>query len=109
MTHAELEAALGVKIAAVVAGFFGAVISLAFDRKLSIFGAMLAVLAGVSCAAFVTPVVAYYWEMPKQLENGIAFFLGLGGLILMGKAYRAFQSLDFPAALRGKIDNKEEK
>jgi hypothetical protein len=109
MTHAEIEAALGVKLAAVVAGFFGAVISLAFDRKLSIFGAMLAVLAGVSCAAFVTPIVSYYWAMPKQLENGIAFFLGLGGLIIMGKAYRAIQALDLPSVVRAKLDKGEEK
>ena len=109
MTHAEIEAFLGVKLGAIVAGFAGAVISLAYDRKLSPAGAFFALIAGLACAAFLPPLLGYWWPMPRQVENSIAFCLGLGGLTITGKIYRAIKRIDLPTALRGKVDKEEDK
>lgn len=108
MTQSDIEKLIGVKLLVLVAGFFGAVLSLSFNRKLSIVGAFLSVIAGVSCAAFLTPLISYFWVLPVQIENGIAFLLGLVGLLLMGKVYIFFSRLDLATVVRLRGDKTEE-
>lgn len=70
-----------------VAGFLGGVIQLSWNKNLSVFGAMTSVLAGVCCASFGTPLINWYYQIPGAVENGIAFLMGLLGMLITGKVY----------------------
>lgn len=101
---------LGVKYAALVAGFAGGVISLAYLKKLSRTEMVLAVLAGSACAGYLTPVaipvIAGALSIPPtpHLENAAAFLFGLTsmniipGLIRLSEVFRR----DPAGMLRGK-------
>jgi xanthosine utilization system XapX-like protein len=79
---------LGIKLMVVVAGFLGGVIQLSWNRNLSVWGAVVSVLAGVCSASFVTPMINWYYSLPIPMENGVAFLLGLLGMLLSGKMYQ---------------------
>lgn len=70
----------GIKAASAIAGFAGAVVSLQAIKPLTHGQAMLAVLTGALVAIYGTPVVAHYLALTDELQNGIAFFLGLGSM-----------------------------
>ena len=84
----------GIKVATAIAGFAGAVVSLQAIKPLTRGQAMLAVLTGAIVASYGTPVVAHYLALAEELQNGIAFFLGLGamhivpGLIRIAEMFR---------------------
>lgn len=76
-------AMLGVKLATLAAGFAGAVVSLSYIKPLSKLQAVMSVCAGMLSSAYLTPAAMYYIELPPEaahLENGVAFFIGLGGM-----------------------------
>ena len=85
----------GVKAATAIAGFAGAVVSLQAIKPLTQGQAVLAVLTGALVASYGTPVVAHYLALTNELQNGIAFFLGLGsmhivpGLIRIAEIFRS--------------------
>lgn len=101
---------LGVKYSALVAGFVGGVISLAFLRELDRTQMALAVLAGTACAGYLTPVAiplvarAVGIEPAPALENVAAFLLGLTamnivpGLMRLSEIFRR----DPAGTVRGK-------
>jgi hypothetical protein len=93
MREDPLESLIGIKLTIAVAGFLGGVIQLSFNRTLSVWGAMLSVLAGVCSAAFGTPLLSWYYTLPTSLENGIAFLMGLLGMLLTGKIYQFVSSM----------------
>lgn len=101
---------LGVKYAALVAGFAGGVISLAFLRELNRAQMVLAVLAGSACAGYLTPVAipmlarAVGIEPTPALENAAAFLLGLTSMNLIPGLMRLSEIFrrDPAGALRGK-------
>lgn len=74
--------ALGVKLASLVAGFAGGVVSLSFVRELSRWQAVLAVLTGSLCAGYLTPILALY--LPAGVpEPTLAFLVGLTAMNLI--------------------------
>lgn len=78
-THPE-AAWLGIKLATLVAGFAGGVISLSFIKNLNTQQGLLAVGTGVASAAYGTPLAIQYafsGVSSVPLENGIAFVIGL--------------------------------
>jgi hypothetical protein len=91
---------LGVKYAALVAGFAGGVISLAYLQELSRTQMVLAVLSGSACAGYLTPiaipVIAGGLGIPAtpHMENAAAFLLGLTamnvipGLLRLSEIFR---------------------
>jgi hypothetical protein len=87
MREDPLESLIGIKLVVAVAGFLGGVIQLSFHKGLSVWGAIVSVLAGVCCAAFGTPLINWYYTLPISVENGIAFLMGLLGMMLTGKIY----------------------
>ena len=101
---------LGVKYAALVAGFAGGVASLAFLRELDRTQMVLAVLSGSVCAGYLTPfalpIIARGagFEPTSEMENAAAFLVGLTamnivpGLIRLSEIFRR----DPAGALRGK-------
>lgn len=84
----------GVKLATLVAGFIGAVVSLSAIPPLSKSAAFLAVITGMATSIYLTPVVAHYLSLTDELQNAAAFFLGLTamhiipGLLAMGQRFR---------------------
>lgn len=101
---------LGVKYAALVAGFIGGVISLAFLRELDRMQMALAVLAGTACAGYLTPVAipmiarAVGIESSESLENVAAFLLGLTAMNIIPGVLRLSEIFrrDPAGAVRGK-------
>lgn len=74
---------LGVKLASVVAGFAGGVVSLSFVKELTKTQAALAVLTGSLSAGYLTPVITQLFIkfIPELVftvpEPSIAFIVGL--------------------------------
>lgn len=68
---------LGVKLASLVAGFAGGVVSLSYIQQLTKLQALLAVMTGALVSGYCTPVVTHYLGLSFPLENGVAFFVGL--------------------------------
>lgn len=93
MREDPLQDLIGVKLVVAVAGFLGGVIQLSWNKHLSVWGAVVSVLAGVCSASFGTPLINWYYELPIALENGIAFLLGLLGMLITGKVYQFVSDL----------------
>lgn len=87
MNDDPLYRLIGVKGIVLAAGFLGGVVSLAFIKALTVRQAFIAVLTGLCCAAFITPVATHY-GLPPVLENSTGFLLGLWGMSIAGKLYR---------------------
>lgn len=85
---------LGLKLATIVAGFVGAVVSLSVIPPLSKSAAFLAIVTGMATSVYLTPVVSHYLSLTGDLQNAVAFFLGLTamhiipGLLAMGQRFR---------------------
>ena len=77
MADSTLNPELGVKMATLVAGFAGGVVSLSYVRELSKAQAFMAVITGSLFAGYATPVANHYFALPGELENGVAFIIGL--------------------------------
>lgn len=101
---------LGVKYAALVAGFAGGVVSLAYLQELSRTQMVLAVLAGSTCAGYLTPIAipllahAIGIEASPSMENAAAFLLGLTAMNIIPGVMRLSEIFrrDPAGALRGK-------
>lgn len=84
----------GIKAVTAVAGFIGAVASLSAIKPLTRTQAVLAVLTGAAVAGYLTPVAAHYADLNEELQNGVAFVLGLTsmhivpGLLRLGEMFR---------------------
>lgn len=86
--------ALGIKLAPVVAGFVGAIASLAYMRDLTPGKAGLAIIVGTGCAAYVTPLVMGWLNLAGTAgENAAAFIVGVIGMNLVGAFYMGGERL----------------
>lgn len=97
----EALAALGLKWGTMVAGFFGALVSLKFIEGLTIWQRATTVLTGTIVSAYVTPVLITYLEVSPKLEGGGAFLCGLFGMSFTGAVIKAMP--DWMEALRKKV------
>ena len=69
---------LGVKFAALVAGFAGGVASLSFVRGLTKTQAVISVLTGTMTSAYMAPVLIHFAGFSSpELQHGASFFIGL--------------------------------
>lgn len=60
-----------------VAAFFGVLVRLIHDPTINFKYWMMEVVAGVSSAIFLTPLVVHYAALPSNLDYGVAFVIGL--------------------------------
>jgi hypothetical protein len=81
--------AVGIKLAALIGGFFGALVSLKFIDGLGTKQRATTVLAGTLVSAYVTPILVSYLELSPKLEGGIAFLCGLFGMSFTGAIIKA--------------------
>jgi hypothetical protein len=86
--------ALGLKAATLLAGFIGAIASLAYMRELTPAKAVLAVVVGTGCAAYVTPLAMGWLNLTGSAgENAAAFIVGIIGMNLVGAFYKGGERL----------------
>lgn len=71
---------LGIKYAAAIAGFIGALVTLSFLGTLTRLQAFSAVFTGSACAFYLTPIVMLYWSIPSTVIGGVGFLIGMTSL-----------------------------
>jgi hypothetical protein len=92
---------VGIKVAALIGGFFGALVSLKFVEGLGRGQRATTVLAGTLVSAYVTPLLVTYLELSPKLEGGIAFLCGLFGMSFTGAIIKAMP--EWIASLRERV------
>ena len=76
---------LGIDIAVIIAGLVGSVTALLLIPALTFKQALAILVGGVGCAAYITPITVeiaerYIEQVDRNLENGLAFGLGIIGM-----------------------------
>lgn len=83
----QIHPILGIKLAILVAGCAGGVVSLSYVKRLSTLQSINAVISGMLSAAYLTPAAIIYLNLDiieyPDLENVVAFFIGLTGMHLI--------------------------
>lgn len=83
-----IEALMGVKGSAVLAGLVGGIVSLSFMRDLTPVKAVLATLSGAASAAYLTPLVVHYLDVEAPAEHAVAFLAGLIGMNILAGVFK---------------------
>lgn len=68
---------LGLKFSSLIAGFCGGVVSLSYMQSLGTYQRVVAVLTGAASANYGLPVVNHFFDVPGDLQYGVAFVIGL--------------------------------
>lgn len=80
---------LGFKASTGLAGLVGGILSLSYMPELTFKKLMVALVGGIGCAAYLTPIVAELIKLEsRSTENGLAFGLGFLGMKLLGGAMK---------------------
>lgn len=85
---------IGIKASSLVAGVFGAVASLTYERNIGVIRALVLIITGATSAAYLTPLAAQWLELSDNTESAYAFIIGLlsmkiiGGLMSLGDRFR---------------------
>jgi hypothetical protein len=87
--------AYGLKIAYIIAGFIGGIVSLKFVQDLNKWAAVLAVFTGSAGANYGTPVLLHYMPLDASLEYPVAFLVGLTSLNIIPLVIKASEKFDF--------------
>ena len=82
MALTEWLALFGVKAVTLVAAFFGATVAMVGTPTLTFPQLVLSVTAGTAFSVYVEPLATYLFGFPPAMQGAVAFFLGLGGLVL---------------------------
>ena len=95
---------LGIKPDQLIAGAFGAGVSLAVSPKMRPCAAFGAIAVGMVTSWYVPPLVIYYASWPAAMERPLAFVAGLVGMAAAGAvvnlaadpigAYRRFRGTE---------------
>lgn len=81
--------AAGVKASTLIAGLIGGILALSMLPKLTYRKALTAVVGGGACAAYATPIAAEMVNLTsRNLENGLAFILGVVGMNILGGIFK---------------------
>lgn len=100
----------GVKLASLLAGFAGGVVSLSYLKELNNGQMFLSVITGALTAGYITPAVLHYVTFPQELENGVAFLIGLTAMnIVPGFINLADRFKTNPEMILKNKDNREDK
>ena len=76
---------IGVSTSAMIAGLVGGLMSLSMLPQLTFRKAVAAMIGGAACAAYLTPLAVEWAGLSsRNLENGLAFALGIGGMRIIG-------------------------
>lgn len=84
---------IGVKFASIIAGTFGAAVSMAVIKG-PIWYRFCLFLGGLVAAAFVTPLLVDTFDLSKS-ENAVAFLVGMFGMSIAAAIIRTVQDVNF--------------
>jgi hypothetical protein len=84
----------GLKIAYIIAGFIGGIVSLKFVQDLNRWAAVLAVFTGSAGANYGTPVLLHYMPLDASLEYPAAFLVGLTALNIIPLIIKASEKVN---------------
>lgn len=68
---------LSAKHSALLAGFFGSLVALTFIKELTRVQMLIALVTGLLTSAYLTPLVMFYLKITPEINDGIAFIVGL--------------------------------
>lgn len=71
---------LGIEIAIIIAGLFGALASVSKEKKMTFFEKFISIIVGGAVSNYITPIVVYWTNAGENTKYGIAFILGYTGL-----------------------------
>lgn len=98
-----------------ILGLAGALVSLSFIEKLTILGALVAVIAGVGCAVVGAPILTHYTSPPTGIRDhvsaGYGFVLGVSGFMLAGAVYASAKAVRewLPESIKKYIERRIDK
>lgn len=104
MEITEWLALFGIKTVTLLAGFFGATVALVGTPRLTFIQLCVSIVAGVAFAVYVEPIVTHIFGWPQQVQGGVAFLLGLGGLVATAGAVQVWKAV--PGLVLGWIERK---
>lgn len=93
---------VGLDVSTTAGGVVGGLLSLAFVEKTGLAGKISAVIGGWACAHFLTPHIKTYFEVSGS-AGGIAFLLGLFGMLVVAAIANTIKNLDLVALVTGWI------
>ena len=70
----------GIHLGLVVAGIFGAYLSVSVNKELSFWQKVTVIASGAATANYVSPLVFHYLGVGDNAQFGFAFFIGFSGL-----------------------------
>jgi uncharacterized membrane protein len=73
----------GVTVATLMFGFVGAAIGVGATENYTRRQQVVAMLAGIFCAAVMPQAIAQYWGMHVYIKNALAFVSGILGLLMV--------------------------
>lgn len=82
----------GISLAAIVAGFFGSVVSLIVAPPMTRTRAVLSVMAGTAASMYLTPISAEYLHLNAELQGGLSFLIGLTAMKVLPRVLRASET-----------------
>ena len=84
---------IGVKLTTVIAGGFGAAVSMAVIKG-PLWYRFCLFLGGVASAAFMTPLAVHYADIQKA-ESAVGFIIGMFGMSVTSAIIRTLQDVNF--------------
>lgn len=96
----------GLKIAFMIAGFLGALVSLSFLHGLTRLQVFTSLVVGIATANYVAPVAIYWLKIPPQIELGTAFLMGLLAMNIIPALLKISETNNIVAFLRARLGMK---
>lgn len=76
----EFLEGIGIHIGLIMAGLFGAFLSVSVNNKLNTWQKVIVVVSGAATANYLTPLILHYILLGENTQFGLAFLVGFSGL-----------------------------
>lgn len=70
----------GIHVALILSGMFGAFVMMGKKDELTFWQRFVAIISGGAIANYLTPLVFKFLNLPADIQYGLGFLLGYGGL-----------------------------
>ena len=87
--------------AVILAGLLGSILSLSFIDGMSRRQRLIAILAGITMAHYMSPLIAHMFSQ-GQFEETIGFLVGLFGMSITATIFRAIQNSNLWSFVMGR-------